>query len=137
MRFFVAVDKQEGTDYGVVVPDFPGCNSWGTTLEQALENTQEAIEGWVETSVEAGDEVRFEPTSFEELRDNPDYAGSFWAVVDIDPSKFDMKPERVNISLPRFVLTQIDAFAEAHKETRSGFLVRAALEAIRHEQTAI
>jgi predicted RNase H-like HicB family nuclease len=121
VKFFVSIDKQEGTDYGIVVPDFPGCNSWGTTLEQALENTLEAIEGWVETTVEAGDEVRFEPTPFEHLRDNPDYAGSCWAVVEVVTAKFDIKPERVNICLPRFVLAQIDAYAEAHKETRSAF----------------
>jgi predicted RNase H-like HicB family nuclease len=131
VKFFVAIDKQEGTDYGVVVPDFPGCNSWGTTLEHALENTLEAIEGWVETSVEAGDDVKFEPTPFEALRANADFAGAIWAVVDVDPAKFDMKPERVNISVPRFMLAQIDAYAESHRETRSGFLVRAALEKMR------
>jgi metal-responsive CopG/Arc/MetJ family transcriptional regulator len=51
-------------------------------------------------------------------------------MLDIDLSALDSKPERVNISLPRFVLRRIDAFAKQNNETRSGFLVRAALAAM-------
>jgi len=136
MKFPVAIHKDDGTDYGVIVPDFPGCHSWGETIEQALSNTVEAVEAWVESSVENGDTVDFKPSSIEALRGNPDYDNAIWAMVDIDPTTFDMKPERVNISLPRFVLAQIDHYAESHRETRSGFLVRAALETIRDESTA-
>lgn len=80
--------------------------------------------------------VKFEPSIIEALRSDRAYADAIWAMVDIDPSKFDTRPERVNISLPRFVLAQIDEYAEKHHETRSGFLVRAALEAIRGESEA-
>ncbi|MEM5367919.1 type II toxin-antitoxin system HicB family antitoxin [Paraburkholderia azotifigens] len=134
MKFLVAVHKQPGTSYGVTVPDFPGCHSAGETVEQALESTLEAIEGWIATSLEAGDEVRFEATPFEQLRDSPDYAGAFWAVVDVDPTEFAIQPECFAISVPRFVLSQIDAYAKARKETRGGFLVRAALEKIRKDE---
>ncbi|KVT56544.1 type II toxin-antitoxin system HicB family antitoxin [Burkholderia ubonensis] len=137
MKFLIAIHKDPGSSYGVTVPDFPGCHSAGPTVEQAIENTLEAIEGWIETSVAARDEVRFEPTSFEQLRNNPNYAGAFWAVVDVDPTKFDIEPEIVNISVPRFVLAQIDAYAKAHKESRSGFLVRAALENMRETETRV
>lgn len=65
---------------------------------------------WVETSVAAGDEVRFEPTSFEELRDYLGYAGSFWAVAGACEDQFAALRAY-------FVLTQIDGFAEAHEET--------------------
>jgi len=133
VKFPVAIYKDPGSEYGVVIPDFPGCHSGGETIEQALENTLEAIEGWVEVSIEGGDDVRFEPSTIEALRANPDYEGAMWALVDVDPAKFDVKQERVNISLPRFVLARIDEYADKHKETRSGFLVRAALETINAE----
>jgi predicted RNase H-like HicB family nuclease len=134
MKFPVAIHKDAGSSYGVTVPDFPGCTSAGETVVVALTNTLEAIEGWVETSIEAGDKVTFEPSDIESLRENPDYEGAFWALVDVDPAKFDERQERVNISLPRYLLAQIDEYAEKHRETRSGFLVRVALETIRHEQ---
>lgn len=136
MKFPIAIHKDEGSDYGVTVPDFPGCHSWGETIEHAVANSIEAIELWVESALESDMKVEFNPSTVESLRQNHDYADAIWAVVDIDPSKFDTKPERVNISMPRFVLNRIDAFAEKHRETRSGFLARVALEAINEEEHA-
>jgi len=133
MKFPVAIHKDEGSDYGVSVPDFSGCHSSGDTIERALTNSIVAIELWVESTVESGGTVTFKASTIEALRATPEYEGAIWALVDIDPAKFDSKPERVNISLPRFVLSQIDEHAEKHRETRSGFLVRAALDAINAE----
>lgn len=47
-------------------------------------------------------------------------------MVEIDLDKLDNKPERINISIPRFVLNKIDKYAESRHETRSGLLSRAA-----------
>jgi metal-responsive CopG/Arc/MetJ family transcriptional regulator len=49
-----------------------------------------------------------------------------WLLVDIDESRIDTAPKRVNISLPQRLLTEIDAYAQAHSATRSGFLAEAA-----------
>jgi metal-responsive CopG/Arc/MetJ family transcriptional regulator len=54
-------------------------------------------------------------------------------VVDVDWAKLDAAPSRFNVSMPRFVLAKIDRYAQARHETRSGFLARAALEAISRE----
>ena len=67
-----------------------------------------------------------------DLVKDEDYAGAIWAGVDIDATRIDPKPERVNVSLPRFLLKRIDAFTQEHHETRSGFLARAALRALEH-----
>jgi predicted RNase H-like HicB family nuclease len=134
MEFPVAIHKDEGSVYGVIVPDIAGCHSWGDTIEQAIHNTREAIESHVATLIEGGEEVDLSVTPVEVLRHQPEYAGAVWALVDVDPAKFDTKPERVNISLPRFVLRKIDAYAGKRHETRSGFLARVALDAIRDEE---
>ena len=44
MRFPIVIhkDKDEGSGYGVIVPDLPGCFSAGDTLEDALMSSQEA-----------------------------------------------------------------------------------------------
>jgi predicted RNase H-like HicB family nuclease len=134
MEFPVAIHKDEGSVYGVIVPDIAGCHSWGDTIEQAIHNTREAIESHVSTLIECGEEVDLSVTPVEVLVHQPEYAGAGWALVDVDPAKFDTKPLRVNISLPRFVLRKIDAYAGKHHETRSGFLARVALDAIREEE---
>jgi predicted RNase H-like HicB family nuclease len=42
MLYPVIIHKDESTDYGVIVPDFPGVFSGGNTLEEALANVQDA-----------------------------------------------------------------------------------------------
>jgi predicted RNase H-like HicB family nuclease len=134
MEFPVAIHKDDGNVYGVIVPDIAGCHSSGDTIEQAIHNTREAIESHVSTLIECGEEVDLSVTPVEVLVHQPEYAGAVRALVDVDPAKFDTKPERVNISSPRFVLRKIDAYAGRHHETRSGFLARVALDAIREEE---
>ena len=130
MRFPIAVHKDEGSVYGVTVPDVPGCFSSGATFDEALDSAKEAITSHLETLLELGDRFDVTPGSIENHINNPDYAGAVWAVVDIDAASLDATPARVNISMPRFVLSKIDLYAESRGETRSGFLMRAALEAI-------
>jgi metal-responsive CopG/Arc/MetJ family transcriptional regulator len=55
-----------------------------------------------------------------------------WAVVDVDLRRMADKAERVNITLPKRLLARVDARAKKIGETRSGFLARAALEALSH-----
>lgn len=132
MEFPIVVHKDDGSVYGVIVPDIPGVPSWGDTIDEAIRNAKEAIVGHVSTLIELGEEVGFTCSTVEELAGQPEYAGAIWALVSVDLSKLDSKPERINISLPRFVLHKIDAYVEARHETRSGFLARAALEALAH-----
>lgn len=43
MLFPVIVHKDENSEFGVIIPDFPGVYSGGETLEEALKNVQEAV----------------------------------------------------------------------------------------------
>lgn len=70
------------------------------------------------------------PTPLEQLANHPDYQGGVWMLVDIDLTRIDTKPVRLNISLPAHLVQQIDAYASAHHLTRSGFLAKAAQQAM-------
>src|SRR3546814_5613068 len=83
----------------------------------------------LEGLVEDGGEVPV-PRPISELQTDPDFANGVWAVVDVDTSRFDGRAEKINITVPRRVLTQIDNYAKAHGATRSGFLVEAARRAM-------
>lgn len=135
MEFPIAIHKEEGSVYGVSVPDVPGCHSWGNTLDEAIRNTKEAIVSHIETLLDIGE--KFDPTvtEIEILNRDHDYADAIWAFVDIDITKLSSKPERFNVSWPKFILEKVDAFAESRHETRSGFLARAAIALIEKEQT--
>ena len=69
-------------------------------------------------------------TPLENLVSEPEYAGGVWMLVDLDLSRIDTRPVRLNVSLPSNLVQQIDAWAEAHHMTRSGFLARAASQAM-------
>lgn len=133
----VVIFKDEGSVYGVTVPNIKGVHSWGETVEDALKNVREAIRSHIETLLELDEPVEIALTAIETLQENPDYKGGIWALVEIDLEKLDNKPERINISVPRFVLSKIDRYANARHETRSGLLSRAALRLIEAETNSL
>jgi len=133
----VVIFKDEGSVYGVNVPDIKGVHSWGDTVEDALKNVKEAITSHIETLLELGESVEISQSKIGEMRGNPEHAGGIWALVSLDLDKLDSKPERINISLPRFVLGKIDRYAASRHETRSGLLSRAVLQLIDTESKAL
>ena len=110
MNYPVVIHKDKGSDYGVTVPDLPGCFSSGKTLEEALDNVKEGILCHVEGLVNDG-EALAKPAPIEEHKENPGYADGIWAVVSVDLSELSGKAKRVNITVPERFLIQFDNFA--------------------------
>ncbi len=133
MEMPIAIQKDANSVYGVIVPDVPGCYSWGDTIDDAIKNAKEAIYLHYEVLAETGEAMTVKASKIEELAASDEFTGAIWALVDVDASKFDSKPERINISVPRFVLKKIDSYAASKHETRSGFISRAALAVIAEE----
>ncbi|WP_049624003.1 type II toxin-antitoxin system HicB family antitoxin [Frateuria defendens] len=135
MRFPVVLHTDDGTHYGVTVPDLPGCFSAGDSIDEALANVHEAIDLHLESLLEdeSADLPVVQPISVHQK--DPDYADGIWAMVDFDTSKYEGKAEKINITVPRRTLRKIDAYAASHGETRSGFLVRVAVE-VMHKDVA-
>lgn len=132
IKYPIAIEQgDESHSFGVVVPDLPGCFSAGDTLDDAVDNSKEAISLWIETVLDDGGTVPA-PGALSVHVKNPEFSGWLWAVVEIDGVLLDNHSERVNISVPRRVLSRIDQYASAHGESRSGFLVNAAMERIVH-----
>ena len=48
MKYTVVLDKDEDGVYVATVPALPGCISDGKTVEEALSNIREAIQGFIE-----------------------------------------------------------------------------------------
>lgn len=124
MRYPIAVEPGNAEQaFGVVVPDLPGCFSAGDTLDQALDNAREAIDLWLETTIDDGGAIP-EPRPIGEHYNAPEYAGWIWAVLEIDLAQLSDKTERINITLPSRILRRIDRAARAAGESRSGFIAR-------------
>jgi predicted RNase H-like HicB family nuclease len=133
MRYPVVIHKDPESDYGVTVPDLPGCFSAGETLDEALNEVVEAIECHLEGLLMDSEPIAV-PKTIEYHQSNPDYQEGVWAIVTVDITKLSGKTKRVNISLPERVLTLMDKYAAAHGESRSGLITQAALEYIATRQ---
>ena len=48
------IHKDKGTDYGVTIPDLPGCFSAAATMDEAIAMAREAIELHLEGMIEQG-----------------------------------------------------------------------------------
>lgn len=128
MRYNIGIiHKDEGSDYGISFPDFPGCVSAGADLDEVLRMGREALEGHVGLMADEGEAVP-EPSSMEAVLADPDNRDGTPVLV---PSpEVQAKSVRVNITLPETALRSIDDYAEANGFTRSGFLVIAAKRAM-------
>ena len=83
MHYLIAIHKDPGSSYGVIVPDLPGCFSAGETLEEALAMAKEAIEFHRESLIEDGDPIP-QRQSYGYHRNNPDFADAIWGVVEVE-----------------------------------------------------
>jgi len=116
--------------HGVEVPDFPGCFSAADDLQDLPRMVQEAVELWCE-----GEDLDLPaPSALEVLTANPAYAGGVWMLIDIDTTRLEVrdnqKPMRINVSMPAGLVHDIDRAARASGATRSGFLAKAARQAM-------
>ncbi|MBE9077504.1 type II toxin-antitoxin system HicB family antitoxin [Romeria aff. gracilis LEGE 07310] len=128
MRYPIVIHKDSDSDYGVTVPDLPGCFSAGDSIEDVVACAIEAIECHIEGLLIDGEDIPL-PNPIEEHRENPDFADAFaWMFVDIDLSKLSGKSKRINVTIPERILSRIDAFAVSRHESRSGLMANAAIE---------
>ncbi|MGB3225208.1 MAG: type II toxin-antitoxin system HicB family antitoxin [Desulforhopalus sp.] len=81
LKYPIAIEPgDEQTAFGVVVPDLPGCFSAGDTLEEAIENSKEAIAAWIEITLDAGGEIPA-PGQLSNHQKNPEFTGWKWIIL--------------------------------------------------------
>jgi predicted RNase H-like HicB family nuclease len=129
MRFVLALHTDDGAKYGVTVPDLPGCFSAGDSFDEAIEMAREAIDAHCELLAEKGLDIP-SPSSLAHHQADPDLQGAVWVVIEVDVEQYLGRAEKINITVPARLLRRIDDYAKSHGESRSGFLTRAAVQAM-------
>jgi predicted RNase H-like HicB family nuclease len=134
MKNYIAIiHKDPKSDFGVSFPDFPGCITAGTNIDDAKDMAQQALALHIQGMIEDGEQLPF-PSKLEEIMADPDFAdAAAYLVVEVPDSKH--RTVRVNITVPEMTLKQIDAAAKKHHMSRSAFLVHAAQNAIQPSQS--
>ena len=132
MSTYIAfLHKEAESDFGVSFPDFPGCVTAGKTLDEARTLASEALGLHIQGMAEDGEVIPV-PSSLDEVMAFPEARGAVVVLVDVQEKA--PKTVRVNVTFAEDVLAEIDHFAQSQGTSRSGFLARAAVEAMKATQ---
>jgi predicted RNase H-like HicB family nuclease len=134
-NYIAIVHKEAKSDFGVSLPDFPGCITAGKNIDETKDMAQEALTLHIQGMLEDGEKLP-NPSRLEDIMSEPDFADAVAYLVISVP---DAKPRtvRVNVTVPEMTLKQIDAAAKKRGMSRSSFLVHAAQNAIQSNQSNV
>jgi predicted RNase H-like HicB family nuclease len=123
MEYIAYLHKDPNSDYGVSFPDFPGCVTAGSTLEEARKMAAEALSFHIAGMREDRESIP-SPSTLDDLRDDPARKG---AIAFLVTPKAQNHTVRINLTLPERQLAEIDRRARAANLSRSAYMVRNAL----------
>jgi len=127
-NYIAVVHKDPKSDFGVSFPDFPGCITAGSSIDEAKDMAHDALSLHVKGLLEDGDNIP-SPSKLEDIMDDPEYSDAA-AILVVTVSEAKPRSVRVNITVPEDMLRRIDAIAKKRGMSRSSFLVNAAQNAI-------
>jgi predicted RNase H-like HicB family nuclease len=131
-HYVAVVEKDADSAFGVWFPDVEGCFSAGDTLDEAAANAGAALRQHAEALESAGKDVPNARDLEEVLRDKDVKAAvKTGALLFAVPLLTDAgRTVRINVSLDKALVNQIDEAAAARGLTRSAFIGQAAREKI-------
>lgn len=131
MHYPACIGHSENGSYTISFPDVLGCVAAGDSLETALKNGKKALDFHFEGMALDGDDIPL-PESIDHHKDDPDFQGMVWALVEVDIRQYLGKAVKLNITLPQFLLSRIDKEVQHSPDyrSRSGFLAEVALKAL-------
>jgi predicted RNase H-like HicB family nuclease len=124
MEYIAYLHKDKNSDYGVSFPDFPGCITAGSSLEEARSMAAEALALHVAGMREDGEAIP-KPSTLDDLRADPAMKG---AVAFLAELREQERTVRINITARQSQIAEIDRRARARGLTRSSYIVQSALK---------
>jgi predicted RNase H-like HicB family nuclease len=125
MKYPIVLHTDNGQDFGVTVPDLPGCFSAGSSVEAAIENAREAILCHAEGMILDNETVPL-PSEIVDLSNfNPEVGTALIAYADVDIEAIRGPAKRINITVKQANLEIIDIRARARGMNRSEYLAYA------------
>ena len=131
-NYIAVVHKDPKSDFGVSFPDFPGCVTAGSSIDEAKDMAHDALSLHIKGMLKDGEKIPA-PSNLEDIMADPDYSDAV-AILVVTVSDAKPRTVRVNITLPEDMLRKIDAVAKKRGMSRSSFLVHAAQNAITSSQ---
>lgn len=130
MKYPVAIEWGDGkTAIGIHIPDLDIASA-GDTYEEAYMNAVEVAHIAIQDFIDQGKDVPI-PKSVDYHRNNEEYAGMGWGLIDVDITPYLGTTEKISVTLPKRVISSIDEYVKTHNlKSRSAFLSDTAMEKI-------
>jgi antitoxin HicB len=110
LKYSVSIEEAPEGGYFIQIKDLPGCLSQGETIEEALENIEEARHIWMESMYEDENEIPLPGTAEKQ------YSGKF------------------NIRIPKSLHRKLDKMAEEEGVSLNHYLVSTLSRAVGMEE---
>ena len=124
MEYIAYLHKDSDSDYGVSFPDFPGCITAGSTLEEARRMAAEALSLHI-AGMQEDEEPIPAPSTLDDLRTDPALKNAVAFLVEVREPE---KTVRINITAREGEIAEIDMLARKARLTRSAYMVRSSLQ---------
>jgi predicted RNase H-like HicB family nuclease len=124
-RYTALLRNDAANNFCVTFPDFPGCGTAGSTLEEARSRATEVLARHVESLLGLGNALPI-PLTFDDVMAGGQNRDSFCVVIELENNIPAV--ERINVAVPLQALRHIDRAVEVIGGDRSSFLLQAALE---------
>jgi predicted RNase H-like HicB family nuclease len=128
--YIALLRKDPDSDFGVDFPDFPGCITAGSTLEETRHMAAEALQFHIEGMLEEGLPVP-PPSALDAIMADPENAEAIPFPVTV--SDREGTGVEVNLTIAEADFKKIDAFAKKQGKSRSAVLTEAARRLIEAE----
>jgi predicted RNase H-like HicB family nuclease len=122
-NYIAVIHKVPVGEYRVTYPDFPGLLSGGSDLDEARALAEETLTFHIDGLVDDNRDLP-EPSSLDSIMANSENRSGIAVLLNVAVNR--LKFVKVQITIREDVLSEVDAFAEAHGVSRSVFMARAA-----------
>jgi predicted RNase H-like HicB family nuclease len=120
--YIALLRKDPDSDFGVDFPDFPGCITAGSTLEETRTMAQEALEAHIGCMVELGQAIPA-PSALDDVMGDPENADTIPFIVAVPDHRG--KGVQVGLTIAEADLGKIDALAKKQGKSRAAVLTEA------------
>lgn len=128
---YTAVFAGIGTEQiDIAFPDFPGCVSVASNLEEAYHRAADVLSFHVQSMVDDGDPIPCgcQENAVLDLVREYEAEGFQTVTALISITIPSGKARRINVTLPEYVLEAADHWAKKHGQSRSGLLASATMD---------
>lgn len=122
-HYFVIVEKEKKSCYGVYSPDLKGVIGAGDTFTEAVNNMREAMENYLEEIKIVPDTANIETIENYIINNYP--SRSVKTIVDLEVELPNTHSVRLNISMPEDILSRLDRQLAGKTNQRSRFITDA------------